>query len=195
MKKAVAISVFMLASCVCASAQTAAGMGAISGRVRDASGASIPGAQVTVSNESKGVHRSMQTTEAGVFAVPSLVPATGYAVTVSKEGFTQYEVKDVQVQVGQNLDLAVVLAVAGTSTQVQVEAAAPIVDSSKTDVSQVIGSVQIQEMPINGRRVDTFVLMGPAVAPDGNFGLISFRGIAGHNAFLTDGNDTTNQYY
>ena len=37
--------------------------------------------------------------------------------------------------------------------------------------------------------------MAPAVAPDGAFGLLSFRGVAGHNAFLTDGNDTTNQYY
>src|SRR5437867_1625861 len=104
MKKVAVIFLFAGWSSMCAFAQSAAGMGAISGKVRDASGASVPGAQV-------------------------------------------------------------------------------------------MGSVQIQEMPINGRRVDTFVLMGPAVAPDGNFGLISFRGIAGHNAFLTDGNDTTNQYY
>jgi outer membrane receptor protein involved in Fe transport len=193
--KQAGVIVLALASSVCAFAQTGAGMGAISGKVQDASGASVPGAQVAVSNESKGIRRSVQTTEAGVFVVPSLAPAMGYVVKVTKDGFNQYEVKDLQVQVGQNVDLAVALAVAGTSTQVQVDAAAPVIDSSKTDVSQVIGSVQIQEMPINGRRVDTFVLMGPAVAPDGNFGLISFRGIAGHNAFLTDGNDTTNQYY
>ena len=77
----------------------------------------------------------------------------------------------------------------------QVEAVAPIVDSTKTDVSQVIDSTQIQDLPINGRRVDSFVLLSPAVVPDGTFGLVSFRGIAGGNSFLTDGNDTTNQYY
>ncbi|MEO7650633.1 MAG: hypothetical protein ABIZ80_09200, partial [Bryobacteraceae bacterium] len=40
-----------------------------------------------------------------------------------------------------------------------------------------------------------FVLLSPGVAPDGSFGLLSFRGVAGHNSFLTDGNDTTNQFY
>ena len=39
------------------------------------------------------------------------------------------------------------------------------------------------------------MLLAPAVVPDGTFGLVSFRGIAGGNAFLTDGNDTTEQYY
>src|SRR5438552_17823230 len=51
------------------------------------------------------------------------------------------------------------------------------------------------ELTIKGRRVDSFVLLTPAVVPDGAFGLLSFRGVAGHNAFLTDGNDTTNTYY
>src|SRR5581483_7677855 len=135
------------------------------------------------------------TTDAGVFAAPSLTPAPGYMVVIKKQGFSDFELKDIQVQVGQNVDLAVQLSVAGAATQVQVDAAAPVVDSAKTDESQVIGSRQILDLPINGRRVDSFVLLTPAVAPDGNFGLLSFRGIAGHNAFLTDGNDTTNQYY
>ena len=50
-------------------------------------------------------------------------------------------------------------------------------------------------MPINGRRADTFVLLTPAVTPDGTFGLVSFRGISSGNSFLTDGNDTTNSFY
>jgi hypothetical protein len=176
-------------------AQSVAGLGAISGTVRDASGAAVPNAQVVVANESKGIKRTLSTTEAGIFAAPSLVPDTGYTVTVQASGFSVYEVKDIQVLVGQNVNLEVELSVAGTTTAVQVEATAPIVDSTKTDVSQVVGSVQIQDLPINGRRVDSFVLLAPAVVPDGTFGLVSFRGIAGGNAFLTDGNDTTEQYY
>jgi hypothetical protein len=194
MKKLIAIGVFVLACGVSAFAQVA-GMGAISGTVRDASGAVIPDAQVVVSNEARGIKRTISTTEAGVFAAPSLVPAPGYAVSVSKQGFTNYEVRDVAVQVGQNVDLAVLLQVAGSATQVQVEATAPVVDSAKTDVSNVVGSKQIADLPINGRRVDSFVLLSPGVTPDGNFGLLSFRGVAGHNAFLTDGNDTTNTFF
>src|SRR6266568_1283999 len=176
-------------------AQSVAGLGAISGTVRDASGAAVPAAQVVVSNESKGIKRTVETTEAGVFTAPSLVPAPGYSVIVSKPGFNQYEVKDIQVLVGQNLGLDIALAVAGAATQVEVQSTAPIVDNTKTDVSQVINSTQILELPINGRRVDSFVLLTPAVVPDGTFGLVSFRGTAMGNSFLTDGNDTTNSFY
>src|SRR5216683_2540912 len=187
--------IFTILSSASAFAQSVAGLGAISGVVRDASGAAVPGAQVIVANESKGIRRTLATTDAGVFTAPSLAPAGGYSVTVNKPGFSQYEIKDIQVQVGQNLGLEVALAVAGASTQIQVEAAPPIVDNTKTDVSQIIGSTQIMELPINGRRVDSFVLLSPAVVADGTFGLVSFRGIAGGNSFLTDGNDTTEQYY
>ncbi len=196
MKNRTSLGLILLLLCGAAAfAQSVAGLGAISGTVRDASGAAIPNAQVVVANESKGIRRTLTTTDAGVFTAPSLVPAAGYSVTVNSQGFNPYEAKDVQVLVGQNINLEVELGVAGTTTQIQVEAAPPIVDSTKTDVSQVVGSIQIQGLPINGRRVDSFVLLAPAVVADGTFGLVSFRGIAGGNAFLTDGNDTTNQYY
>src|SRR2546430_16513473 len=175
-------------------AQAVAGLGAVAGTVRDASGAAVPNATVVVSNDSKSVRRTMQTTDAGVFSAPALVPATGYSIRVTGQGFADWEVKDFQVQVGQVVDFAVTLQISTISASVEV-AAAPLVEDAKTDVSQVVNSQQILDLPINGRRVDSFALLTPAVVPDGNFGLLSFRGIAGHNGFLTDGNATTNQYY
>ncbi len=175
-------------------AQAVAGLGAAAGTVRDSSGAAVPGATVVVSNDSKGIRRTMQTTEAGLFAAPALVPADAYKITVSKTGFATWEVKDFQIQVGQVVDFSITLEISAVTAQVEVSAV-PLVEDTKTDVSQVVTSQQILDLPINGRRVDSFALLTPAVVPDGNFGLLSFRGIAGHNAFLTDGNDTTNQYY
>src|SRR6267378_1878078 len=175
-------------------AQAVAGLGAVAGTVRDVSGAAVPNATVLVSNDSKGIRRTTQTTDAGVFAASALVPATGYSIRVTSQGFADWEVKVFQIQVGQVVDFNITLQVSSVSAQVEV-AAAPLVEDTKTDVSQVVTSQQILDLPINGRRVDSFALLSPAVAPDGNFGLLSFRGIAGHNAFLTDGNDTTNQYY
>jgi len=176
-------------------AQAVAGFGGISGVVRDASGAVVPSANVIVENSSKGIRRTLTSNESGVFAAPALVPASGYAVRVDKSGFQAFEVKDIEVQVGQNVNINVPLSVAGAATQVDVSDAAPIVEQTKTGISQVVNSKQIQDLPINGRRVDAFVLLTPAVVSDGTFGLISFRGIAGGNAFLTDGNDTTNSFY
>src|ERR1044071_5314988 len=132
MNRSFAVGLSTVLFCAGAFAQVA-GMGGISGTVRDASGAAVPDAQVTVSNESKGIKRVIRTTEAGVFAAPSLIPATGYVVAVTKSGFANYEVKDIPLQGGQMVDLSVMLTVAGASTQVQVEATAPLVDSTKTD--------------------------------------------------------------
>jgi len=176
-------------------AQAVAGFGGLSGVVRDASSALVVNATVVVANETKGIRRSVTTNEAGVFNAPALVPASGYAVTASAPGFSNWELKNIDVQVGQTVNLNIGLAVTSSTTTVDVVSAAPVVEQTKTGVSQVVNSQQITHLPINGRRVDSFVLLTPAVVADGSFGLVSFRGIAGGNSFLTDGNDTTNQFY
>jgi len=176
-------------------AQSVAGLGAVSGTVRDATGAVVPDATVVLSNESKGITRTMKTTQAGSFAVPALVPASGYALTVSKEGFTKWEAKNFEILVGQTVDFKVGLTVGATATQVEVVGEAPLVENTKSGVTASVGEAEIDNLPINGRRVDTYVLMTPAVSNDGEFGLITFRGIAMGNNFMTDGNDTTNSFY
>src|SRR5690242_17812485 len=75
-----------LLSSTIAFAQSGAGQGSISGIVQDASGAVIPNATVVVSNESKGIRRSLATTSSGAFTAPALIPADGYKVTVSSSG-------------------------------------------------------------------------------------------------------------
>lgn len=195
MKKAIVLALFLLMCSAGSLAQTIAGLGAVSGSVRDASDAAVPGATVVISNPSKGFRRTTESTDAGVFAAPALVPSVGYSIVVSKAGFSNWEVKDFQIQVGQTIDFRVTLQVSAASAEVQVIEEAPMLEIAKTDVSQVVDSRQILDLPINGRRADSFALLTPAVVSDGAFGLLSFRGIAGHNAFLTDGNDTTNQYY
>ena len=188
--------VCLLAAVCCALlAQNIAGTGSISGVITDPTGAAVPGASVLVENQSKGIRRELKTTDDGLFSAPSLVPAAGYQVTVNSSGFAPYQATNISVAVGQNVNLTPKLAVNSSTTTVEVTTEAPIVDSTRTDVSQVIGTQQIQDLPINGRRVDSFVLLAPAVVSDGTFGLLSFRGIAGGNTFLTDGNDTTEQFY
>jgi len=175
-------------------AQTA-GFGGISGVVRDASGAVVVNARVAISNEAKGISRSVSTNEAGVFNAPALVPAKGYSLRVEAEGFQAYERSDLEILVGQNVNLNIPLAVAAAATTVEVISSTPIISQTETGNSQVVTQAQILNLPINGRRVDSFILLTPAVVSDGTFGLVSFRGIAGGNSFLTDGNDTTNQFY
>lgn len=175
--------------------QTVASLGAISGLVRDASGAVVPNARVVVSNESRGIDRQLITNVSGIFSAVSLPPSDGYKVVVSAPGFNSFDVEPISLEVGKVLFVDAVLQVAGPTVQINLEAPPPMVEPSKTDVSQVIATNQIMDLPINGRRVDSFVLLAPAVVPDGTFGLLSFRGVPGGNTFLTDGNDTTEQYF
>jgi len=191
-------SLFLLILAMVASpvwAQSVAGLAGVSGSVRDASGAAVPGAAVVLTNESKGIRRAMESNESGVFNAPSLPPSSGYSLIVSRQGFANWEVKNFELTVGQTQSFNAVLAVASTATTVEVSAVAPLVSDTNVGVAQVVGQAQIDNLPINGRRVDSFVLLSPAVTDDGTFGLLSFRGIGGGNSFLTDGNDTTNSFY
>ena len=171
------------------------GVGTISGVVTDASGSIVPGAKVLVENQSKGIRREVETNAAGSFSIPALVPASGYKVSINKQGFAGYELKNITVSVGESITLSPLLGIASSITMIEVRDEAPVIDNTKIDVSELVSSKQILELPINGRRVDSFVLLTPGVTTDGPFGLISFRGNAGGNSFLTDGNDTTNQFY
>lgn len=193
--RAYLIALILCAFTFSASAQSLAGLGAINGTVSDATGAVIPGAQVVVSNPNTGLRRALETNSAGLFAVPSLTPGTGYVITVTKAGFSNWEARDLQVQVGQNVSLNVTLTVGQQAQEITITDSTPVVDQLKTGISDVVGDRQILNLPINGRRVDSFVLLTPGVVADGTFGLLSFRGVPGGNAFLTDGNDTTQGYY
>ena len=175
--------------------QATAGLGAISETVTDASGSPVPAAKVVVANPSLGINRELVTTGAGDFAAPALTPEKGYKVTVQKDGFAGYEADGLVLQVGEVLNLSVKLTVGSMSQKIDVTSEAPMVDDVKTESSTVVGGEQIDNLPINGRRVDSFVLLTPAVTKDADFGLLTFRGMAGGNSFLVDGVDTTNQYY
>jgi hypothetical protein len=170
-------------------------MGSLSGLVTDSSGAAVPGAQVVVSNPDKGITRDMVTSNGGLFAAPALVPASGYQVTVTKQGFAPYTATSITIQVGENLDLHIALKVGAVAEKVDVTSQPVLLDDTKTESSSLIGNQMIQDLPINGRRVDEFAVLTPAVTTDATFGLITFRGMAGGNAFLIDGVDTTDSFY
>jgi hypothetical protein len=169
---------------------------AVDGTVLDASGAAVPDAEVVVANTGTGFERRLHTTGAGLFTAPDLTPGPGYTITVTKTGFTRYQVNEFSLAVGQALNFSVSLAVAAAgSTQLNVTGDAPMIETTKTDVSTVVDSNEILDLPSNGRRVDFFVLTQPGVTNDAAYGLLTFRGNPAGNTFLTDGIDTTNSFY
>ena len=71
-----------------------------------------------------------------------------------------------------------------------------MIDADKVAASQVISETLVSNLPVNGRRFDNFVLGSPNVVPDGNTGLISFRGISGiYNSNIVDGANNNQAFF
>ena len=78
----------------------------------------------------------------------------------------------------------------------QVIGQSPIINTEQSDFSTNINQTTIANLPTNTRRWSTFALMTPGAAPDGNFGLVSFRGISGLlNNNTVDGGDNTQAFF
>jgi hypothetical protein len=187
----------VLALCLAASAaaQSLAGQGAVNGTVKDPSGAVVGGAEVTLTNPSLGITRHFKATTDGLFLFPSLTPAPGYVVTVTSPGFGTSKAVNLTVHVGEQLNVPVALSISSTENVIVSENTAPIIDTSKTEVSALIDEAQIMNLPINGRRADQLSLLSPGVVQDGTSGELSFHGVPSGNVFLQDGVDITNQWF
>lgn len=189
-----AAAVFSFASALPAAAQTAA-VGNITGTVTDTSGAAISGATVTVINNDTGATRTVTTDAKGDFVSPFLQPGH-YELVFIGTGFGKVDRKNLVLTVGQTLSIDAALPNAATATEVTVTDASPLIDTEKSSVSQTVDAQMVSNLPVNGRRWDNFVLLTPNVVPDGNTGLISYRGISGlYNTNLVDGTNNQQAFF
>jgi hypothetical protein len=171
------------------------GAGTISGTVTDPSGASIPAAAVAVKNTATQAERALSTNEAGIFVAQFLQPGA-YEITVAKAGFAKTVHTGLTLQVGQSLTVNFSLAVQSSTETMTVDAAAAIVDTEKTEMSQVVSQTQKENLPIAGRRWEGFALLTPNTTTDGGTGLVSYRGISGlYNQSAVDGTSNTQAFF
>ena len=169
--------------------------GAIGGVVTNPNKEVVPGAAVTAKNTETNKEDTATADDQGRFRLPNLVPGT-YAVTINGAGFSAFTQNKVVVEVGRVTELNAALSIGPVSGTVEVTSEAPVINTSQQDFSTNINQTSINELPINGRRASNFVLLTPGVVPDGNFGLLSFRGISGLlNNNTVDGGDNNNAFY
>ncbi len=177
-----------------AGAQSAA-LGNIAGIVRDASGAVVSNATVTVTNTGTGAKRTLSTDSDGHYTATFLQPGN-YEVVITGPGFGTVDQKNIAVQVGNTNTVDAALPAGSVTTDVVVTTDQVLVDADKTEQSQVVSEQLVANLPVNGRRFDNFVLLTPNVAPDGNTGLLSFRGISGlYNTNLVDGANNNQAFF
>src|SRR6476619_5274879 len=102
-----------------ATAQT--GAGSLSGMVHDSSGAAVADATVVVENSATGIHRTLKTDSAGIFSALALPPAPRYSVVVSKAGFAEFELTEIDLSVGQEQNVYVTRAICPSRTKISVD--------------------------------------------------------------------------
>ncbi len=177
-------------------AQSEATTGTVRGTVSDTTGAVVPGAKVTVKNLDTGYTREVQTGDDGYFNIP-LLPVGNYEVRIEKQGFSTLVQSNIPVKIGEAAVLNLTLQLGAATQVVEVKGAAPLVETTRTQVSEVVDDTAVRTLPIHGRNYLDFVLLTPGVVRDNNrAGDINFGGLKGtYNSLEIDGVDNNNTFF
>src|SRR5215213_10196728 len=138
--------------------------GNITGTVRDPQGASVPKAEVTVTEEKTGVTRTVTATDDGFYNVTSLLPGI-YSISTAPAGFKKTIQTGVEVHVNENKTVNLELQVGQVTETVTVTSEASGVELRTGEVSSLISEKQVTELPLNGRNYAQLALMVPGVSP------------------------------
>lgn len=141
---------------------------AISGYVRDASGAVVPQASVELEASAIALKRTTKTDGAGFYVFPTL-PMGTYRVKVEAAGFKNYIRTGITLDSAANLAVDAALEVGTLTESVQVTSGLEQVQLGSTDVSRTLQNVQLTEIPIPGRNLLSLTLLLP--------GMISRNGV------------------
>jgi hypothetical protein len=174
---------------ISASLYAQSNQGRILGTVRDQSGGSIAGATVTVTDTLKGVNRTLTTDEAGDYAAPNLDPST-YTIRVEFKGFKTYTREGMQIGVGQEAKVDVIMQPGEQAQTVTVTEAIPLVETTSATLTGNITSEKIADLPLNGRNFVNLLTLRPGYvnSPGGGGGNQAGMGLRpGDSMFLIDG--------
>ncbi len=155
-----AIAVCLLLLAGYANAQVTA---SVEGLVTDPTGAILPKAEVSATNRSTGLVRTGVSNSDGFYRIATL-PVGTYDLSVTLAGFKKALLQGVVLTVGQAARLDVALQVGDVQQQIEVQAIAPVVDTTSTAVGGVVDNTQIMSTPLNGRHFLELGLLIPGVS-------------------------------
>ena len=175
------------------------GSSTISGNIKDATGAVIPGAKVKIVNQATGFAVDAISNDQGLYRAVSLVPGS-YRVEVSMEGFDRLVRGPVVVDVGQVLALDLTLQIGQSNQTITVTEAAPLVESQSSNVSQLVNQQMLIALPLPNRTASSLAALAPGVvmidAGSGtaeNYPVFSVAGGRARNQnFILDGGNVSN---
>src|ERR1051326_8323580 len=175
----------------------ASNTGTVTGVVKDEKGGLVPGASVKIVNVGTNAERTVTTTSDGLYEITQLVPGN-YRLEIQATGFSKYVQEPVVVNVLQRTTANADLKVGGIGETFTVTGeTAPLVETTKTDVSGVIDQRRLENLPVNGRSFASLAVLIPGATLEPSFdptkarvGTFSVGGSTGRNLNITvDGGD------
>jgi hypothetical protein len=174
--------------------------GTILGRITDPSGAAIPGATVTVTNEKTNVSASTVSGADGAYNVPFLIPGP-YRVEVEVPGFRKFIQSGITVAINQRAAVNVVLQIGEVTESVSVAADAPLLETTTGGMGQVVDKKKVESLPLNGRMIfmlnqlaEGVIWQVPNLGASGTSGLRPFDNAGGSAWSLNGGRVSTNEF-
>ncbi|MBS1827559.1 MAG: carboxypeptidase regulatory-like domain-containing protein [Acidobacteria bacterium] len=160
----------------------------IVGRVTDASGAVVMGADVRAVNNATGVIVAAKTNEGGNFTLPYLLPGP-YQVQAELSGFKKFVRDGIELRVNEAVEVNIALEVGATSETVEVKAETPLLQTVDSSLGQVVDQRRIQELPSFGSSPMTLVQLAPGVinSTDMRLAKAGSFSINKNSQFSTDG--------
>jgi hypothetical protein len=141
--------------------------GTFLGVVKDASGAVVPGATVTVQSAETNQTRQAQTDSGGAYRIPAL-PVGHYSIRVEHGGFKTETQTGLNLEVGQEAVVDFALEVGTTEQSVQVTGEAQQVNTTNSTLGSVVSEQVIADLPLNGRNYNDLTLLQPGITQQKN---------------------------
>jgi carboxypeptidase family protein len=174
----------------------------LTGGIRDASGAVVPGASIVVVNEGTGIKWEAKSNQDGIFTVPLLQPGN-YRVSVQAPGFRAVSRTGIQLEVAQTAAMDFTLDVGAATESITVTDSAPLLDSGSNAIGGLVTSEKVEDVPLLGRNSNALVTLVPGVRAtrqttvnpvlESHYQFFSINGSRpNQNQFMLDGGNNTN---
>src|SRR5262247_1020327 len=171
--------------------------GRITGVISDQTGAVIPNASVTVTNDGTGAARRVTADGNGLYVAAEL-PAGFYTIKVEGGGFAVATRTRVKVDVGLETRVNVILTPGATAAAVNVRDEAPLLQQDSGGLADIVNNKQVDSLPINGRDYRRLTTLTPGSAPRSPRGSLGSFTVNGQrekaNIFLLDGVDNNDSF-